>query len=157
MWRADPIGAIMPVMDTEPDGGRCYVSALSQHPDSAQAVAEVTAQVLEQLGPMPELAVFFVTPPHRDAVDDIADVVRSVLQPVTMLGAAAMTRVTATAMVRRAGVAVQDASSPVLTGDLGDRPPGGPTGKTSGRATTSRPVSSRSHRWRRGLEQLALP
>ena len=92
MWRADPIGAIMPVMDTEPGGetGRCYVSALSQHPDSAQAAAEVTAPVLAQLGAMPELAVFFVTPPHRDAVDDIADVVRSVLQPVTLLGAAAV-------------------------------------------------------------------
>ena len=92
LWRADPIGAIMRVMDTEPGGerGRCYVSALSEHPDSAQAAAEVTAQVLEQLGPMPELAVLFVTPPHRDAVDDIADVVRSVLQPVTLLGAAAV-------------------------------------------------------------------
>ena len=79
-------------MDTEPGGetGRCYVAALSQHPDSAQAAAEVTAPVLAQLGPMPELAVFFVTPPHRDAVDDIADVVRSVLQPVTLLGAAAV-------------------------------------------------------------------
>ena len=79
-------------MDTEPGGetGRCYGSALSQHPDSAQAATEVTAQVLERLGPVPELAVFFVTPPHRDAVDDIADVVRSVLQPVTLLGAAAV-------------------------------------------------------------------
>jgi hypothetical protein len=59
LWRADSIGAIMRVMDTEPGGerGRRYVSALSQHPDSAQAAAEVTAQVLEQLGPMPELAV----------------------------------------------------------------------------------------------------
>ena len=52
LWRADRIGAIMPVMDTEPGGGmgRCYVSALSEHPDSAQAAAEVTAQVLGRLG-----------------------------------------------------------------------------------------------------------
>jgi small ligand-binding sensory domain FIST len=79
-------------MDTEPDGGmgRCYVSALSEHPDPAQAAAEVTAQVLERLGAGPELAVLFVTRPHRDAVDDIADVVRSALQPVTLLGAAAV-------------------------------------------------------------------
>jgi small ligand-binding sensory domain FIST len=70
--------------------GRCYVSALSEHPDSAQAAAEVTAQVLERLGAGPELAVLFVTRPHRDAVGDIADVVRSVLQPVTLLGAAAV-------------------------------------------------------------------
>jgi len=79
-------------MDTEPGGGmgRCYVSALSEHPDSAQAAAEVTAEVLERLGPMPGVAVLFVTPPHRDAVGDIADVVRSVLQPVSLLGAAAV-------------------------------------------------------------------
>src|SRR4051812_30884766 len=92
LWRADRIGGIMPVMDSDPGGesGRCYVSALSQHPDWAQAAAEVTAAVLEQLGAVPELAVFFVTPPHRDAIGDIADVVRSVLQPVTLLGAAAV-------------------------------------------------------------------
>ena len=82
----------MLVMETEPGGGmgRCYVSALSEHPDSAQAAAEVTAQVLGRLGAVPELAVFFVTPPHRDAVGDIADVVREVLQPVSLLGAAAV-------------------------------------------------------------------
>jgi small ligand-binding sensory domain FIST len=92
LWRADRIGAIMRVMDTEAGGekGRCYASALSEHPDSAHAAAEVTAQVLERLGPVPELAVFFVTPPHRGAVDDIAEVVRSVLRPVTLLGAAAV-------------------------------------------------------------------
>jgi small ligand-binding sensory domain FIST len=82
----------MLVMDTEPGGGmgRCYVSALSEHPDSAQATAEVAAQVLGRLGAAPELAVFFVTPPHRDAVGEIADIIRSVLQPVTLLGAAAV-------------------------------------------------------------------
>jgi small ligand-binding sensory domain FIST len=79
-------------MDTETaDGkGRCYASALSEHPDPAHAAAEVTAQVLERLGPVPELAVLFVTPPHRGAVGDIANVVRSVLRPVTLLGAAAV-------------------------------------------------------------------
>jgi small ligand-binding sensory domain FIST len=80
------------VMDTESDGGmgRCYASALSEHPDPTQAAAEVTARVLERLGAVPELAVLFVTPPHRDALDDIADVVRSVLRPVTLLGATAV-------------------------------------------------------------------
>jgi small ligand-binding sensory domain FIST len=79
-------------MDTEWGGekGCCYASALSEHQDSAHAAAEVTAQVLERLGPVPELAVFFVTPPHQGVVDDIADVVRSVLRPVTLLGAAAV-------------------------------------------------------------------
>jgi small ligand-binding sensory domain FIST len=92
LWPADPIGFIMFVMDTESGGGmgRCYASALSEHPDPTQAAAEVTGRVLERLGAVPELAVLFVTPPHRDALDDIADVVRSVLQPVTLLGAAAV-------------------------------------------------------------------
>ena len=92
LWRIDPIGAIMHLVDAEPEAGkgRRYASALSEHPDPAQAAAEVTAEVLERLGPMPELAVFFVTPPHRGAVGDIADVVRAVLRPVTLLGAAAV-------------------------------------------------------------------
>jgi small ligand-binding sensory domain FIST len=92
LWRADPIGAMMHVVDTDSGAGKggSYASALSEHPDSAHAAAEVTAQVLERLGPLPELAAFFVTPPHRDAVDDIANVIRSVLQPVTLLGAAAV-------------------------------------------------------------------
>jgi small ligand-binding sensory domain FIST len=82
----------MHLVDAEPEAGTgCrYASALSEHPDPAQAAAEVTAEVLEQLGQVPELAVFFATPPHRNAVGDIADVVRAVLGPVTLLGAAAV-------------------------------------------------------------------
>jgi small ligand-binding sensory domain FIST len=81
----------MHVMDTEPgaENGGCYVSALSEHPDPTQAAADVTAEVLERVGRGSKLAVLFVTPPHRDAVGDIADVVRSVLQPITLRGAAA--------------------------------------------------------------------
>jgi small ligand-binding sensory domain FIST len=91
-WRIDPIGAIMHLVDAEPDAvkGCRYASALSEHPDPAQAAAEVTAEVLERLGPTPELAVLFVTPPHRSAAGDIADVVRAALRPVTLLGAAAV-------------------------------------------------------------------
>ncbi len=69
---------------------RSYASALSEHADSARAAADVSAWVLEQLGPVPDLAVFFATPPHREAIVDIAEVVRAVLQPVTLLGAAAV-------------------------------------------------------------------
>jgi hypothetical protein len=39
-----------------------YASALSEHRDSVLAAAEVTAEVLGRLGPIPELAVLFVTP-----------------------------------------------------------------------------------------------
>ena len=83
---------MMPMMDDEPgvESGPRYASALSEHPDPADAAAEVTAQILERLGPEPELAVLFVTPPHRDAAGEIADVVRAVLRPSTLLGAAAV-------------------------------------------------------------------
>jgi small ligand-binding sensory domain FIST len=92
VWRIDPFGAIMSIVDAEVEAGKGgrYGAALSEHPDPAQAAAEVTAEVLERLGPMPELAVLFVTPPHRSALGDIADVVREVLRPVTVLGAAAV-------------------------------------------------------------------
>jgi small ligand-binding sensory domain FIST len=92
LWRVDSIGAIMHVVDAASGAGKtgCYASALSQHPDSAHAAAEVTAEVLDRLGPTPALAAVFVTPSHREAVGDIGDVVRSVLRPVTLWGAAAV-------------------------------------------------------------------
>jgi len=88
----DGLGRSWRVMDTAPARGKgsSYASALSEHPDSTHAAAEVTAEVLERLGPVPELAVVFVTPPHRGALRDIADVVGSVLRPVTLLGAVAV-------------------------------------------------------------------
>lgn len=82
----------MHVVDVASGAGKAgrYASALSEHSDSTQAAADVSAEVLEQLGPTPALAVLFVTPPHRNAMGEIADVVRSVLRPVTLLGAAAV-------------------------------------------------------------------
>lgn len=81
----------MRVVNTEPGGeDRCYAAALSEHRDSAQAAAEVAAQVLDRIGRAPDLAVLFVTQPHQGAVDDIAGVVDSVLRPVTLMGAAAV-------------------------------------------------------------------
>ena len=67
-----------------------YASALSEHPDSTQAAMDVAHEVLRRLGPSPELAVVFVTPPHRDAVVDVVDVIRAVLRPETLLGATAV-------------------------------------------------------------------
>lgn len=68
----------------------CYASALSEHPDPAHAAADVTAVVGEQIGRSPELAALFVTPPHRDALAEIAGTVRDALQPGALLGAAAV-------------------------------------------------------------------
>ena len=67
-----------------------YASALSENPSAVGAVGEVSGLVLEEVGPAPDLAVLFVTPPHVDALDDIVGVVRSVVQPRTLLGAAAV-------------------------------------------------------------------
>jgi small ligand-binding sensory domain FIST len=67
-----------------------YASALSENPSAVEAVGEVSGLVLEEVGPAPDLAVLFVTPPHVDALDDVVGVVRSVVQPRTLLGAAAV-------------------------------------------------------------------
>ncbi len=69
---------------------RRYASALSEHSDSRQAAISVAEEALQQVGPSPDLAVVFVTPPHRDDVGEVADVIRAVLRPQTLLGATAV-------------------------------------------------------------------
>src|SRR5437762_526842 len=66
-----------------------FAAALSEHPIAAQAVGEVAGQVLEALGPEPDLAMLFVTPPHAGALEDAAAAVRAIIQPGTLLGCAA--------------------------------------------------------------------
>ncbi len=63
LWRTDPIGAIMHVVEAESGAGMRgrHASALSEHRDSVQAAAKATAEVLGRLGPVPQLAVLFVT------------------------------------------------------------------------------------------------
>jgi small ligand-binding sensory domain FIST len=69
-----------------------FAAALSEHPIPATAVGEVCGQVLERLGPEAtiDLAVIFVTPAHAGALEDAAAVVRTVLQPATLIGCAAV-------------------------------------------------------------------
>ncbi|MEA3076754.1 MAG: hypothetical protein QOF60_1662 [Actinomycetota bacterium] len=67
-----------------------FAAALSIHPDPATAVAEAAGQVLEAIGPDVDLAVFFVTAAHAVFTDEVADVVRAVLHPGTLLGATAV-------------------------------------------------------------------
>jgi small ligand-binding sensory domain FIST len=66
-----------------------YASALSEHPVTSQAVGEAAGQVLEKVGPAPDLAVVFVTPPHAGALEDAARAVESILRPRVVLGCAA--------------------------------------------------------------------
>jgi autotransporter passenger strand-loop-strand repeat protein len=67
-----------------------FASALSEHPDPADATGEVVGTVLERLGAEPDLAVLFCTPQHRDAVGDIAATVRRLLLPGVLVGATAV-------------------------------------------------------------------
>lgn len=67
-----------------------FASALSEHPVPAVAVGEVAGQILENLGPAPDLAVLFVTPPHAGALEDAASAVTDILRPATIIGCAAV-------------------------------------------------------------------
>ncbi len=66
-----------------------FASALSEHPVTSQAIGEVVGQVLDQLGPEPDLALLYVTPGHAGALEDAARAVQALLRPRTLLGAAA--------------------------------------------------------------------
>ena len=67
-----------------------YGAALSEHPDAAGAAGEVIGEILETVGPSPDLAVLFTSASHLDAIGEIADAVNQVLSPATLVGAAAV-------------------------------------------------------------------
>lgn len=67
-----------------------FASALSEHPVPAVAVGEVAGQLLDSLGPAPDLAVLFVTPPHAGALEDAASAVTDIIRPGALLGCAAV-------------------------------------------------------------------
>ena len=68
-----------------------FAAALSEHPNAAHAVGEVTGQVLEALGDeSPDLAILFVTGHHVRAMGDAADVIRRLLRPDALLGCTAV-------------------------------------------------------------------
>ena len=67
-----------------------YGAALSEHPLATQAVGEMVGQLLESVGPAPDLAVLFVTGPHTGALEDIARAVRQLLNPRVLVGATAV-------------------------------------------------------------------
>jgi small ligand-binding sensory domain FIST len=62
-----------------------FAAALSEHPLPTHAVGEVVGEVLEALGPAPDLAVLFVGAPHTGAMEDIAAAVRSLLDPTVLV------------------------------------------------------------------------
>jgi small ligand-binding sensory domain FIST len=81
-----------------------FAAALSEHPDLAQATGEVVGEVLEGLdgsGGAPDLALLFVTPPHREGLAEAARAVQAALRPATLIGCAAESVVGGTREVER--------------------------------------------------------
>lgn len=70
---------------------RRAAAALSEHPVAAEATAEVIGDVLDAIGPAPDLAVVFVSGDHVRALEQIAATVRVALAPGTLVGATAAT------------------------------------------------------------------
>lgn len=66
-----------------------FAAALSEHPTPAEAVGEVVGEVLEQIGPAPDLAVVFLSRSLAGAAEDIAAAVKRLLHPGCLIGAAA--------------------------------------------------------------------
>jgi small ligand-binding sensory domain FIST len=66
-----------------------FAAAASEHPLATHAVGEVVGAVLDQVGPSPDLAVVFVSVAHAGALDDIANAVRALLGPHTLVGVTA--------------------------------------------------------------------
>ena len=64
-----------------------FAAALSEHPLATHATGEVVGELLETIGPEPDLAVVFVTAAHLGALDDVAATVRATLGAGTVVGA----------------------------------------------------------------------
>lgn len=67
-----------------------YAAAISEHPSTPIAIGEVAGQVLEQLGPAPDLVVVFLSPHHAAAADEVASALQELLAPTATLGATAV-------------------------------------------------------------------
>ena len=66
-----------------------FAAALSEHPLATHAVGEVVGEVLERIGPQPDLAVLFAGVAHTGAMEDIAAAVHALLQPRVLVGCTA--------------------------------------------------------------------
>ena len=63
---------------------------MSEHPDSADAVGEVIGEILEAVGPSPDLAVLFISAVHRESVNEVAETIHQALAPSAFVGATAV-------------------------------------------------------------------
>jgi small ligand-binding sensory domain FIST len=93
-----------------------FASALSLHPDPAEATGEVAGRLLEQIGTGADLAVLFCSPHHVDAIGEIAAAVRALLSPAVLIGA------TGGAVVGGEREVEDDPAVALWAGRLGARP-----------------------------------
>jgi small ligand-binding sensory domain FIST len=67
-----------------------FASALSEHPDPAEATGDVIGAVLERLGTEPDVAAVFASPQHRDTFGDMAAAISRMLRPGVLVGTTAV-------------------------------------------------------------------
>ncbi len=67
-----------------------FASSLSEHPLATHAIGEAVGDVLDGIGPNPDVAILFVTAPMVGVLEDLLSVVRQVLQPTTLLATTAV-------------------------------------------------------------------
>jgi small ligand-binding sensory domain FIST len=67
-----------------------FASALSEHPDPAEATGEVIGAALDQLGTEPDVAAVFASPQHRDVFGDMAAAITRMLRPGVLVGTTAV-------------------------------------------------------------------
>lgn len=67
-----------------------FASSLSEHPLATHAIGEAVGDVLDGVGPAPDLAILFVTAPLVGVLEDLLAVVHQVLQPTTLIGTTAV-------------------------------------------------------------------
>lgn len=92
-----------------------FAAAMSEHPLITHAVGEVIGEVLEKVGPSPDLALLFTTAAYAGAIDDIVSTVHHTLAPRCLIGATASS-------VLAGGREVEDKAAVVLfAADWGGR------------------------------------
>jgi small ligand-binding sensory domain FIST len=66
-----------------------FAAALSEHPVTVEATAEVVGEVLDRVGPAPDLVAVFVTAAHVGHLADIVRTVEAALEPGALIGTTA--------------------------------------------------------------------
>lgn len=99
-----------------------FAAAMSEHPLATHAVGEVIGQVLEQVGPSPDVAVLFTTGAYVGAVEDMVATIRATLSPRCLVGT------TATSVLAGDREAEDTAAVVLFAADWGGRLRTGPAG-----------------------------